>query len=74
MRLSIVPQERRFYELFKKMGELISETLGELSRSLLEGRSRHPRLRDLERLLRSSELLVQLLLPGSPLLVSALAL
>jgi len=48
MRLSIVPQERRFYELFKKMGELISETLGELSRSLLEGRSRHPRLRDLE--------------------------
>jgi uncharacterized protein Yka (UPF0111/DUF47 family) len=48
MRLSIVPQERRFYELFKKMGDLLSETLSELSKSLLEGRSRHPRLRDLE--------------------------
>ena len=43
-----MPQERRFYEYFKRMGGLISETLGELSRSLLEGRSRHPRLRDLE--------------------------
>jgi uncharacterized protein Yka (UPF0111/DUF47 family) len=48
MRLSIVPQERRFYELFKKMGDLMSEVLSELSKSLLEGRSRHPRLRDLE--------------------------
>src|SRR5919201_5118911 len=48
MKLSIVPQERRFYDLFKKQGELVSETLTELSKSLLEGRSRHPRLRDLE--------------------------
>ena len=48
MRFSIVPQERRFYELFKRQGELVGETLGELSKSLLEGRSRHPRLRDLE--------------------------
>jgi len=43
-----VPRERRFYELFRKQGALISETLSELSKSLLEGRSRHPRLRDLE--------------------------
>jgi uncharacterized protein Yka (UPF0111/DUF47 family) len=48
MRLSIVPQERRFYDYFKQMGDLTSETLSELSKSLLEGRSRHPRLRDLE--------------------------
>ena len=48
MRLSLVPQERRFYDLFKQQGELVAETLGELSKSLLEGRSRHPRLRDLE--------------------------
>ncbi len=48
MRLSLIPAERRFYELFKKQGELVSETLSELSKSLLEGRSRHPRLRDLE--------------------------
>ena len=48
MRFSIVPQERRFYDLFRRQGELVSETLAELSKSLLEGRSRHPRLRDLE--------------------------
>jgi uncharacterized protein Yka (UPF0111/DUF47 family) len=48
MRLSIVPPERRFYDLFKQQGNLVSETLVELSKSLLEGRSRHPRLRDLE--------------------------
>lgn len=48
MKLSLVPQERRFYELFRKQGSLVSETLSELSKSLLEGRSRHPRLRDLE--------------------------
>ena len=48
MRLSLVPQERRFYDLFRQQGELVAETLGELSKSLLEGRSRHPRLRDLE--------------------------
>ena len=48
MKLSLVPRERRFYELFKRQGALVSETLTELSKSLLEGRSRHPRLRDLE--------------------------
>ncbi len=48
MRVSLVPQERRFYTLFKQQGELVEETLVELSKSLLEGRSRHPRLRDLE--------------------------
>src|SRR6266705_2695062 len=48
MQLSLVPTERRFYELFRKQGALLSETLSELSKSLLEGRSRHPRLRDLE--------------------------
>ena len=48
MRLSIVPQERRFYDLFRKQGEIVQETLSELSKSLLEGSSRHPRLRDLE--------------------------
>lgn len=48
MRFSIVPQERRFYKLFEQQGALVEETLRELSKSLLEGRSRHPRLRDLE--------------------------
>lgn len=48
MKLSLVPRERRFYELFQRLGGLVSETLTELSKSLLEGRSRHPRLRDLE--------------------------
>ncbi len=48
MKLRLVPQERRFYELFKRQGRLVSDTLRELSKSLLEGRSRHPRLRDLE--------------------------
>lgn len=48
MKLSLVPRERRFYDLFKQQGELVRETLTELSKSLLEGRSRHPRLRDLE--------------------------
>ena len=48
MRLSLVPQERRFYELFKQQGQLVCESLTELSKALLEGRSRHARLRDLE--------------------------
>jgi uncharacterized protein Yka (UPF0111/DUF47 family) len=48
MKLSLVPQERRFFDLFRRQGELVSESLTELSKSLLEGRSRHPRLRDLE--------------------------
>ncbi len=48
MKLSLVPRERRFYELFDKQAALLGETLTELSKSLLEGRSRHSRLRDLE--------------------------
>jgi uncharacterized protein Yka (UPF0111/DUF47 family) len=38
----------RFYELFKQQGALVSETLTELSQSLLQGHSGHSRLRDLE--------------------------
>ena len=48
MKLNLIGTERRFYELFDKEAALLSETLTELSKSLLEGRSRHPRLRDLE--------------------------
>jgi uncharacterized protein len=49
MKLSFIPQGgQRFYDLFRKQGELVSETLTELSKSLLEGKSRHARLRDLE--------------------------
>ena len=50
MKLSLIPREHRFYDLFKRQGSLVSETLTELSKSLLEGRSRHSRLRDLEHL------------------------
>lgn len=48
MKLNLVPRERRFYELFRRQGDLVRQTLDELSKSMLEGRSRHPRLRDLE--------------------------
>src|ERR1700694_4690206 len=49
MKLTLIPQGgHRFFDLFRKQGELVSETLTELSKSLLEGRSRHARLRDLE--------------------------
>ncbi len=48
MRLTPITRGRRFFELFQKQGEIVSETLTELSKSLLEGRSRHARLRDLE--------------------------
>ncbi len=48
MKLNLVPQERRFYDLFRRQGELVSASLTELSKSLLEGRSRQPRMRDLE--------------------------
>jgi uncharacterized protein len=48
LRLSLVPRERRFFELFEKEAALVSETLTELNRSLQEGTSRHARLRDLE--------------------------
>src|SRR6266700_7980518 len=48
MKLSLVPTERRFYELFRKQGELLSEPLSDLSKSMPAGRSRPPRLRDLK--------------------------
>jgi uncharacterized protein Yka (UPF0111/DUF47 family) len=48
MRITPVTPGRRFYELFRTQGKLVSDTLTELSKSLLEGRSRHARLRDLE--------------------------
>ena len=48
MRLTPITRGRRFFELFDKQGAIVSETLSELSKSLLEGRSRHARLRDLE--------------------------
>ena len=48
VKLNLVPQERRFYDLFRRQGVLVSDTLAELSKSLLEGRSRRLRMRDLE--------------------------
>lgn len=48
MRLTPVTRGRKFYDLFRSQGELVAEALSELSKSLLEGRSRHGRLRDLE--------------------------
>ena len=48
MRLTPIAPGRRFFELFRQQGRIVSETLTELSKSLLEGRSRHARLRDLE--------------------------
>jgi uncharacterized protein Yka (UPF0111/DUF47 family) len=48
MRLTPITRGRKFFDLFSKQGEIVSETLTELSKSLLEGRSRHARLRDLE--------------------------
>jgi predicted phosphate transport protein (TIGR00153 family) len=48
MKLSLVPQERRFYALFKRQGELVNESLEQLRNGLLEGQTRHPRLRELE--------------------------
>jgi uncharacterized protein len=48
VKLNLIPREIRFYELFREQGTLVSKSLTELSQSLLEGRSRHPRLRELE--------------------------
>jgi len=44
MKFIPLPRGYRFYDLFRKQGQLVSETLTELSKSLLEGRSRHARL------------------------------
>src|SRR3989441_5142413 len=48
VKLSLVPQERRFYTLVKRQGELVNESLEQLRNGMLEGQSRHPRLRELE--------------------------
>jgi len=48
MRLTPFTPGRQFYDIFRRQGRLVSETLTELSKSLLEGRSRHARIRDLE--------------------------
>ena len=48
MKLSLIPRERRFYDLFSRQGALVSETLTQLGEALSEGRNRHPRLRELE--------------------------
>ena len=48
MRITPVTPGRRFFDLFRTQGKLVSETLTELSKSMLEGKSRHARLRDLE--------------------------
>jgi uncharacterized protein len=48
VRLSLIPREHRFYELFRRQGALVGETLTELRDSLLEEKNRHPRLRELE--------------------------
>src|SRR5205823_13823344 len=39
---------RRYYEQFRTQGKLVNDTLTELSKSLLEGKRRHARLRYLE--------------------------
>ena len=48
MRLSLVPRERRFYQLFAEQGRLARETLAELNASLESGESRHSVVRTLE--------------------------
>jgi predicted phosphate transport protein (TIGR00153 family) len=48
VKFSLIPREHRFYELFKRQGALVSETLTELRDALSEGQNRHPRLRELE--------------------------
>jgi len=48
LKFSLIPRDHRFYELFKRQGALVSESLTELKDALSEGRNRHPRLRELE--------------------------
>lgn len=48
MRFTPFTPRRQIFDLFSRQGRLVSETLTELSKSLLEGRSRHARIRDLE--------------------------
>ena len=44
MKFSLVLQERRFYDLFARQGQLVHDTLVELSKSLIEAPPRHPPL------------------------------
>jgi len=48
VKLSLIPRERRVYDLFSRQGPLVSETLTQLGEALSEGRNRHTRLRELE--------------------------
>jgi uncharacterized protein len=48
LRLSLIPRQTRFFELFETEAALVRESLTELSRSLAGGVSAHSRLRDLE--------------------------
>jgi hypothetical protein len=47
VKLSLVPREVRFFELFSRQAAIASQALSELSRSLLQGQSGHARLREL---------------------------
>ncbi|HET7420584.1 MAG TPA: DUF47 family protein [Candidatus Dormibacteraeota bacterium] len=48
MKLSLLPREVRFFELFNQQAAIASLALAELSKSLLQGQSGHARLRELE--------------------------
>ena len=48
MRLTLIPRQVRFYELFEREASLVRESLGVLSASLRDGASAHDRLRELE--------------------------
>jgi uncharacterized protein Yka (UPF0111/DUF47 family) len=48
LRLSLIPRQGRFYELFEKEAALVCRSLDELSSSLSDGSNAHDRLRDLE--------------------------
>jgi uncharacterized protein len=48
LKLSLVPREIRFYDLFERQAALVREALGELGAGLSEGTSHHARLRELE--------------------------
>ena len=48
MRLSLIPRQARFYELFEREASLVRQSLAELSVSLRDAASAHDRLRDLE--------------------------
>src|SRR5207302_132409 len=60
MKFSLVPQERRFYDLFSQQGRLVQDTLLELSKSLLEGfRDLEPRRIEIHRLENETDLVTR---------------